>query len=130
MRRHSRKHHPPDQIIDGKPKWSEIDLIRKSDEPEKKSGELNIDRLNPSRHLIDEIEESCGEKSEETQRVLVNMMSDLKCELVGMNKVFIANDPIFESDYLVTLGDCLLDPEKEKREMEKYLEWENFKVRY
>ena len=102
----SRVHHPPDQIIDGKPKWNEVN-IRKPNGEEKG---LNIDRLNPSRHLIDEIDVACAENAEDTQKVLVNMISDLKCELV------------------VTLGDARIDSDTELKVRQKMEEWDSFKV--
>ena len=105
--------HPPDQIIKGKPKWTEIGIKRVSKGIEEET-EFNVDRLNPSRHLIEEIETSCSgpdnAEAEDTQRVIVNMMCDLKCEL------------------LVTLGDSRLDPDTEKKYMEKHEEWECYKV--
>ena len=101
----TRVHHPPDQIINGKPKWTEI-IVNKQNE----ATELNIDRLNPSRNMLEEIESACEERAEDTQKVLVNMMSDLKCEL------------------LVTLGDAKLDLATEQKFMEKHNEWENYKV--
>ena len=108
----ARVHHPPDQIINGKPKWTDISIHRRGENSvdEDKNVDFSIDRLNPSRKLIDEIETSCEEKAEDTQKVLVNMMSDLKCELV------------------VTLGDSRLDAEKEKPLIEKFNEWEIYKV--
>ena len=101
----TRVHHPPDQIINGKPKWTEIIVNKQNEETE-----LNIDRLNPSRNMLEEIESACEERAEDTQKVLVNMMSDLKCEL------------------LVTLGDAKLDLATEQKFMEKHNEWENYKV--
>lgn len=102
----ARVHHPPDQIINGKPKWTEVNIQKKNGEEQ----EFNIDRLNPSRHLIDEIDVACDEKAEDTQKVLVNMISDLKCELV------------------VTLGDAKLDSDTERLMREKMEEWESYKV--
>ena len=60
--------------------------------------------------MLEEIEAACEERAEDTQKVLVNMMSDLKCEL------------------LVTLGDAKLDLATEQKFMEKHIEWENYKV--
>ena len=39
-----RVHHPPDNIIEGKPKWSELRLAGGT--------AVDIDRLNPSRKLL------------------------------------------------------------------------------
>ena len=112
MEARGRVHVPPDQIINGKPKWTDISIIRKTEKNsmDDENIDFSIDRLNPSRHLVDEIETSCEEKAEDTQKVLYNMMSDLKCELV------------------VTLGDAKLNPEKEKSLIEKFNEWEIYKV--
>ena len=100
---------PPDQIIKGKPKWTEVGVTSVTKGVETESP-FNIDRLNPSRHLIEDIEASWREEAEDTQRVMVNMMSDLNCEL------------------LVTLGDARLDSDTEKKYMEQLEEWERYKV--
>ena len=107
-----RAHQPPDFIINGKPKWTDIQM---TENPGKKdclgSEETHVvDRLNPSRNMISSIESEYEEKAENTQKVMVNMMCDLKCEL------------------LVTLGDSRLDPDTEKKYMEKHEEWECYKV--
>ena len=72
--------HPPDQIIKGKPKWTEVGVT--SVTQGEKETPLNIDRLNPSRHLVEDIETSWRDNAEDAQRVMVNMMSDLNCELL------------------------------------------------
>jgi len=100
--------HPPDQIIHGKPKWTDVSICKDDED----TG-FSIDRLNPSRHMIEGIEREVEkEKAEETQKIIVNMLCDLKCEL------------------LVTLGDAKIDTEKEKILMEKHNEWENYKRKH
>ena len=49
-----RTHHPPDQIIHGKPKWAEVRVVRRKGGYETDM-EFSIDRLNPSRHMIGKI---------------------------------------------------------------------------
>ena len=69
-----------------------------------------VDRLNPSRNMISSIESQYAEQAENTQKVMVNMMCDLRCELV------------------VTLGDARLSPEQEDKLMKEHRGWEEFKV--
>ena len=69
-----------------------------------------VDRLNPSRNMIPSIESQYGESAENTQKVMVNMMTDLRCELV------------------VTLGDARLSEEQENKLLEEHRQWEEFKV--
>ena len=107
MESEERPTHPPDQIIKGKPKWTEV--VTQGDG---KETPFHIDRLNPSRHLVDEIESSWRDSAEDAQRVVVNMMSDLNCEL------------------LVTLGDARMDPDTEKKYLELHEQWEKYKVSF
>ena len=60
-----RQHHPPDDIIDGKPKWSKVLLVREktSKEDKKENKTLNIDRLNPTRTEMEELDDEYGEKA-------------------------------------------------------------------
>ena len=109
MESEERPTHPPDQIIKGKPKWTEVGVTSVS-QGDGQETPFHIDRLNPSRHLVNEIESSWRESAEDTQRVVVNMMSDLNCEL------------------LVTLGDARLDPDTEKKYLELHEQWEKYKV--
>jgi len=111
-----RRHHPPDDIIDGKPKWARI-KIRKLEEgaegqSEVHEREINIDRLNPTRNMVDELEDGFNDDAEETQRVLVNMMADLQNELV------------------VTLGDTRVDPKLEEQLMAENQKWECYKKKH
>ena len=76
---YTRKHHPPDDILlDGKPKWAEIKLKVKEENSvgHKKvfEREISIDRLNPTRKMLEEIDEGFKDDAEETQKVLVNMV--------------------------------------------------------
>ena len=63
-RKFARSHHKPDEIIDGKPKWSQVVLVRdkkggKTEESLNKT--LNIDRLNPTRLEMEELDENFGD---------------------------------------------------------------------
>ena len=63
-RKFVRCHHKPDEIINGKPKWSQVLLVRdkkggKSEESLNKT--LNIDRLNPTRLEMEELDENFGD---------------------------------------------------------------------
>jgi len=115
---YTRKHHPPDDILlDGKPKWAEIKLRVKEEEFEGHKQvfdrEISIDRLNPTRKMLEEIENGFNDdEAEETQKVLVNMMADLQCELV------------------VTLGDSKVDPKVEEKLMEENRQWECYKKKH
>ena len=104
-----RVHHPPDFIINGKPKWTEIKMTGQT-ECSGSEKTYVVDRLNPSRNIISCIESEYVENAESTQKVMVNMMCDLRCELV------------------VTLGDARLSPEQEDKLMKEHRGWEEFKV--
>eukprot|EP00092_Neocalanus_flemingeri_P038730 GFUD01042172.1.p1 GENE.GFUD01042172.1~~GFUD01042172.1.p1 ORF type:complete len:201 (-),score=76.35 GFUD01042172.1:43-645(-) len=105
-----RRHHPPDDIIDGKPKWARIKIRRTGTTPQGgvSESEIDIDRLNPTRNMVEEIEDNFTE-GEETQKVVVNMMADLQTELV------------------VTLGDTRVDPKLEEQLMAENQKWECYK---
>jgi len=114
---YTRKHHPPDDILlDGKPKWAEIKLKVKEESSvgHKKvfEREISIDRLNPTRKMLKEIDEGFKDDAEETQKVLVNMMADLQCELV------------------VTLGGSRVDSKVEEKLLEEYKNWECYKKKH
>eukprot|EP00092_Neocalanus_flemingeri_P018669 GFUD01020217.1.p1 GENE.GFUD01020217.1~~GFUD01020217.1.p1 ORF type:complete len:184 (-),score=63.28 GFUD01020217.1:31-582(-) len=104
-----RKHHTPDEIIDGKPKWSKVELVRDNST---KTKTLNIDRLNPTRTEMEELDEQFGENSDDYQQVMVHMMADL------------------QSEVMVTLGDSRLDAQMEELMMQKNLEWECYKKKH
>ena len=107
-----RVHQPPDFIINGKPKWTDIQMTENPGQTDCSGSEEThvVDRLNPSRNMISSIESEYAEKAENTQKVMVNMMCDLRCELV------------------VTLGDARLSEEQEKKLMKEHRDWEEFKV--
>ena len=112
-----RRHHPPDDIIDGKPKWAQIKMRRTKAGPddgpsEVTESEINIDRLNPTRNMVEELEDGFNDDAEEAQRVLVNMMADLQNELV------------------VTLGDTRVDPKMEEQLMAENKKWECYKKKH
>ena len=107
-----RIHQPPDFIINGKPKWTELQMTEKPGQAEGSgSEEIHVvDRLNPSRNMISTIESQYADEAENTQKVMVNMMCDLRCELV------------------VTIGDARLSEEQEKKFLKEHNDWEEFKV--
>jgi len=112
-----RKHHNPDEIIEGKPKWSKIKVLRKSkikkeeNEKEKKVEEeiLDFDRLNPHRSDVPEFDNNFDNTEERYQRLVLRMMADLQTET------------------MVTLGDCRLDAEQDTKYSEEFLKWEKYK---
>ena len=53
VQKKERRHHNPDDIIDGKPKWSNVVIVR--DMLGSNNRMLNVDRLNPSRAEIEEL---------------------------------------------------------------------------
>ena len=81
----------PDEIIDGRPKWSKIRQLRKrklkktvSKDNSQEEGEeevvLDFDRLNPHRMFITELDESFENKGGEYQKVALKMMADLQVD--------------------------------------------------
>ena len=59
VQKKERRHHNPDDIIDGKPKWSNVVIVR--DMLGSNNRMLNVDRLNPSRAEIEELDENYGD---------------------------------------------------------------------
>ena len=107
-----RVHHPPDFIINGKSKWTDIKMTEQLGQTGSSGSEERhvVDRLNPSRNMISSIESQYGESAENIQKVMVNMMTALRCELV------------------VTLGDARLSEEQENKLIAENRQWEEFKV--
>ena len=81
----------PDEIIDGRPKWSKIRQLRKrklkktaNKDNSQEEGEeelvLNFDRLNPHRMFITELDESFENKGGEYQKVALKMLADLQVD--------------------------------------------------
>jgi len=117
----------PDEIIDGRPKWSKIRQKRKG-KPKKKKlpledidadeeesdqlDELDFDRLNPHRIFIPELDDNFENKNGEYQKVALKMMADLQV------------------DTFVPIGDSRLDLEVEARARREMEEWEELKVKY
>eukprot|EP00090_Calanus_glacialis_P010584 TRINITY_DN19004_c0_g1_i2.p1 TRINITY_DN19004_c0_g1~~TRINITY_DN19004_c0_g1_i2.p1 ORF type:complete len:588 (-),score=148.81 TRINITY_DN19004_c0_g1_i2:43-1806(-) len=115
-----RKHHNPDEIIEGRPKWSKIKMLRKSKvqtqnekgttvEEKVEEEILDFDRLNPHRSNVPEFDDNFENTEERYQKVVLKMMADLQSESV------------------VTLGDCRLGPEQDKEYMDSFLKWEKYK---
>ena len=117
----------PDEIIDGRPKWSKIRQKRKGNPKKKKLpleddeeeeeesdrvDELDFDRLNPHRIFIPELDDNFENKNGEYQKVALKMMADLQV------------------DTFVPIGDARLGLEVEARARREMEEWEEFKVKY
>jgi len=116
----------PDEIIDGRPKWSKIRQKRKGkkkklplekedeeeDEESDQVDELDFDRLNPHRIFIPELDDNFENKNGEYQKVALKMMADLQV------------------DTFVPIGDSRLGLEVEARARREMEEWEEFKVKY
>merc|ERR1711971_117630 len=113
----------PDEIIDGRPKWSKIRQKRKGkkkklpleDEDEEERDqvdELDFDRLNPHRIFVPEFDDNFENKNGEYQKVALKMMADLQV------------------DAFVPIGDSRLDLEVEARALREMEEWEELKVKY
>ena len=108
-----RKHHNPDEIIDGRPKWSEIKVMREENKFNKDDFQseeiLDFDRLNPHRSFVAEFEDEFDNIDWRYNHTVLKMMADLNSETV------------------VALGDKKLDPEAEKKYMEEYQSWQRYK---
>ena len=107
-----RKHHNPDEIIDGRPKWSEMKVIHsksKDDDLSKKEEHFDFDRLNPHRTFIPEFEDEFDNTDWVYNHTVLKMMADLNSETA------------------VVLGNTRLDAEKDKKYMEEYQEWQKYK---
>ena len=105
----------PDEIIDGRPKWSKICQLRRSrvgGVEEEQVDDLAFDRLNPHRIFIPELDDNFENKNGEYQKVALKMLADLQVRTV------------------VTLGDARLGEEVEARARREREEWEEFKVKY
>ena len=119
----------PDEIIDGRPKWSKIRQKRKAATKKKKLplkdeddveenkeivqvDELDFDRLNPHRLFIPELDDNFENKNGEYQRVALKMMADLQV------------------DTFVPIGDSRLGAEVEAKARRDMEEWEEFKAKY
>jgi len=105
----------PDEIIDGRPKWSKIRQLRRSrvgEVVEEQVDTLAFDRLNPHRIFIPELDDNFENKNGEYQKVALKMLADLQVGTV------------------VTLGDARLGEEVEARARREREEWEEFKVKY
>ena len=99
-----RSHHNPDEIIDGRPKWCAIKVVRSGQEET-----LDFDRLNPHRSFVAEFEEEFDNTDWRYNNTVLKMIADLNCETT------------------VTLGDRKLKPDDEKKYLEEYYEWQQFK---
>jgi len=103
-----RKSHNPDEIIDGRPKWSAMKVIR-NEVGNSKEESFDFDRLNPHRTFIQEFEDKYDNSDWVYNNTVLKMLSDLNSETV------------------VVLGNTRLDAESEKKHMTEYLEWQKYK---
>ena len=113
--RRRRQHHNPDEIIDGRPKWCTIKVVR----PERNVGDdeesfmkeetLDFDRLNPHRSFVAEFESEFDNSDWRYNHTLLKMVADLNCETT------------------VTLGNIRLNPDDEKKYLDEYLQWQKYK---
>ena len=80
----SRKNHNPDEIIDGKPKWSEMKFVRKrrrsNGEDIEHEDSFDFDRLNPHRTFVQEFEDQLDNTDWVYNNTVLKMMSDLNSE--------------------------------------------------
>jgi len=104
----SRTHYNPDEIIEGRPKWTKMTQMC----PQMKSEtSLDFDRLNPHRSFIPEFDDNFKNEEAQYQKVALKMMADLQCEL------------------FVPIGDAKIAPDVEEKAMAEYLKWEEYKKR-
>ena len=113
--RRRRQHQNPDEIIDGRPKWCTIKVVR----PEKTVGDneeslikeetLDFDRLNPHRSFVAEFESEFDNSDWRYNHTLLKMVADLNCETT------------------VTLGNARLKPDDEKKYLDEYFKWQKYK---
>merc|ERR1712025_1406914 len=102
----------------GRAKWSKIKILRKTkirkEENERKETIeeeiLDFDRLNPHRSDVPEFDDNFDNTDERYQRLVLRMMADLQSETV------------------VTLGNCRLDPEQDKKYTDELSKWEKYKT--
>jgi len=107
-----RKHHNPDEIIDGRPKWSEMKVIhhkKKDDDISNQEEHFDFDRLNPHRTFIPEFEDEFDNTDWVYNHTVLKMMADLTSETA------------------VVLGNTRLDEDKDRKYMEEYREWQKYK---
>ena len=108
----SRKHQNPDEIIEGRSKWTEMRFVRKRrlDEVDVEHEDMfDFDRLNPHRTFVQEFEDSLDNTDWAYNNTVLKMMADLN------------------SEALVTLGDSRLRPDLEEKMLKEYDEWEKYK---
>jgi len=137
-----RKHYHPDEIANGKPKYTTFKMRRiyqifetASDNPKDKEGnevceknnedencldkdlnineeEVEFDREHPERLKLPNDKDMNEEKQKEENKVFLNMMADLQTET------------------LVLIGDSRLNPTLEAEHLKKMKEWEDWKKKY
>ena len=108
-----RKHHNPDEIIDGRAKWSAIKVSRTESSCYKddfrREESLDFDRLNPHRTFVAEFEDEFDNSDWRYNHTVLKMLADLNSETA------------------VVLGNSRLEPDLDKKYMEEYLEWQKYK---
>ena len=108
----SRKNQNPDEIIEGRSKWTEMRFVRKRrlyGEDVEHEDCFDFDRLNPHRTFVQEFEDSLDNTDWVYNHTVLKMMADLN------------------SETLVTLGDSRLKPDLEERMLKEHAEWEKYK---
>jgi len=133
-----RKHYHPDEILNGKPKFTTFKIRRRgcqiletpsdnlNDEEGNKDCEENndnedvnineeeveFDREHPERLKLPDDKDMNEEQQKEEKKVFLNMMADLQTET------------------LVLIGDSRLNPTLEAEHLKKMKEWEDWKKKY
>merc|ERR1719354_287568 len=104
----SRKHQNPDEIIQGRSKWTEMRFVRKrrlDGEDVEHEDCFDFDRLNPHRTFVQEFEDSLDNTDWAYNHTVLKMMADLN------------------SETMVTLGDSRLKPDLEEKMLKEHAEW-------
>ena len=88
-----RKHHNPDEIIDGRPKWSKIKVLHgggRNGADDIKEESLDFDRLNPHRSFVPEFEDQFENTDWVYNHTVLKMLADLNSEtavVLGNNRL-------------------------------------------
>ena len=88
-----RKHHNPDEIIDGRPKWSNIKILHgggRNGADDIKEESLDFDRLNPHRSFVPEFEDQFENTDWVYNHTVLKMLADLNSEtavVLGNNRL-------------------------------------------
>ena len=133
-----RKHHNPDEIIDGRPKWSKIKVLHgggRNGADDIKEESLDFDRLNPHRSFVPEFEEQFENTDWVYNHTVLKMLADLNSEtavVLGNNRLdpgTFKNCPYspYSPRYPTTSYFTSNLPELDKKYMAEYEEWQKYK---